>query len=862
MLLFGLPFLRGLLSSVGLRDTYLSVEIGLTRATQLFDREHYLRQLSERGEPLPSLPLRHYVTKGAAQGLSPAPLFDPQHYLSAASGLRLRVNPLLHYALRGRFLKLSPSPFFDVGYYLASNPDVAASGRDPLHHFIRWGWREGRNPKAGFDMRTLMQQRTLLRVAKTNPLVHHLLHRRDEAFPQASPHAPSRDYRDPELWRGVSARAGAGSPTLDVIVPVYRGLQETLRCIHSVLSAPVALPFELVVINDASPEPALRDMLGQLAAQGLFTLHENARNLGFVKTVNRGMRLHPGRDVVILNADTEVFNDWLDRLVRHAQAQPAIATVTPLSNNATICSYPEWLQDNCTALEIDAAAIDRIAAASNALQHVETPTGVGFCMYVRRRCLEQIGLFNEARFGKGYGEENELCMRALKQGWINAIAGDVYVRHAGSTSFGSMEAALRTEKGLKVLARLHPDYPQRIRDFTEADPLHAIRARIDLARLKARRGARNVLIVTHDRGGGTERHVSEETAAFQARGLGVFELRPSKWPGQVALSAPGLPEMPNLARWSTSEDLLQALRELDISEIHIHHLVDFPSGGLPLMNELREGLAVPLHVVFHDYYWVCPRINLVDAGGRYCGEPDEAGCDACLAQEPAPPVPVSSIRLWRASHGALLRVAASVRAPDEDVTRRIQRRFPSLAVKVTPHQDVASPALRMRPPRVRQGGDPLRVLVIGAVGKIKGYDVLLGMAHAVRQHGLPLQLELLGYSMNDAELASAGVRLQGRYTDDEVVQRIERCDPDIVFISSIWPETYCYTLSAAMSSGRQVAVFDIGAQARRVKEGYPNHLVLPLSLADDPLGVCEALLRDAPDASSVTDRAASERLCA
>jgi GT2 family glycosyltransferase len=52
------------------------------------------------------------------------------------------------------------------------------------------------------------------------------------------------------------------------------------------------------------------------------------------------MRLHPERDVVLLNSDTVVANDWLDRLLACADLESRIGTVTPFSNNATICSFP------------------------------------------------------------------------------------------------------------------------------------------------------------------------------------------------------------------------------------------------------------------------------------------------------------------------------------------------------------------------------------------------------------------------------------------------------------------------------------------------------------------------------------------
>src|SRR5258706_16006553 len=101
--------------------------------------------------------------------------------------------------------------------------------------------------------------------------------------------------------------------TIDVVVPVYRGEAETRACLESVLGSPVSPPHEVVVIDDASPEPAISAWLRALAAQGRVTLIAHAANRGFVGSVNEGMALHPKRDVVLLNSDTEVAAGWLDR---------------------------------------------------------------------------------------------------------------------------------------------------------------------------------------------------------------------------------------------------------------------------------------------------------------------------------------------------------------------------------------------------------------------------------------------------------------------------------------------------------------------------------------------------------------------
>ena len=102
---------------------------------------------------------------------------------------------------------------------------------------------------------------------------------------------------------------------VDIIVPVYRGYQDTRRCLESVLNYSQQTPFDIVVIDDASPEDEVAEYVRDLArASDRILLLRNDTNQGFVASVNRGMSLHPDRDVVILNSDTEVANNWLDRL--------------------------------------------------------------------------------------------------------------------------------------------------------------------------------------------------------------------------------------------------------------------------------------------------------------------------------------------------------------------------------------------------------------------------------------------------------------------------------------------------------------------------------------------------------------------
>ncbi len=269
---------------------------------------------------------------------------------------------------------------------------------------------------------------------------------------------------------------------IDVIIPVYKGLEQTRRCVESVLANRQRAAFAPIVVDDASPEPEITSYLDALARDGRVELVRNERNLGFVHSVNRGMGLHPDRDVVLLNSDAEVANDWLDRLRAAGYAHDKVATATPFSNNATICSYPfeGWHEGLPGTLGL--AELDRLFARTNAGLTVDIPTAVGFCMFIRRACLAEIGAFDAGRFGRGYGEENDFCMRAGKAGWRHVLAGDVFVFHEGGVSFSDERFDLIRAAGVALVA-VHPEYNRMVHEFIIADPARGFRDAIDLARM-------------------------------------------------------------------------------------------------------------------------------------------------------------------------------------------------------------------------------------------------------------------------------------------------------------------------------------------------------------------------------------------
>jgi GT2 family glycosyltransferase len=271
-------------------------------------------------------------------------------------------------------------------------------------------------------------------------------------------------------------------PPIRVIVPVHDGWDVLEACLAS-LRRTVRAPHRVELVDDASPDPRVRPMLASVVARDpdRFALYVQDENLGFVATVNAAMA-RTRDDVVLLNSDTVTTDGWLDRIDACRRSDPRIATATPFSNNAEICAIPDFCAPNPMPPDPDAVA--RACRAAGPPEYPELPTGVGFCLYVRRAALDAIGDFDAATFGRGYGEENDFCRRAARHGWRNVLCDDAYVAHVGNVSFGALGHAPGGTNAARLSAR-YPDYNRLVADFIAADPLRARREAI-LARLAPR----------------------------------------------------------------------------------------------------------------------------------------------------------------------------------------------------------------------------------------------------------------------------------------------------------------------------------------------------------------------------------------
>ncbi len=633
--------------------------------------------------------------------------------------------------------------------------------------------------------------------------------------------------------------SGKGQRGATVVIPVHNGGPVVSACLTSVLAS-VPDDLRVLVIDDGSTDPSIIGTIDGLHAQRRIDLHRHATAQGFPASANAGLRLAKGRDVVLLNSDTLVPPGWIERLRATAYSAPDIFSVTPMSNDASIVSYPGPAGTNPVPDQAATNRLDRLAEKANGCATVDIPVGVGFCLYLRRDGLDAVGAFRSDVFAQGYGEENDLCLRARRLGWRNVALTGLFVGHHAGTSFGPDAIHLRRRNG-RLLEALHPGYDALIEQFLRADPLAAARRAIDLLAWKqrGRRWRQAAIVITHNDGGGVEHQVRRITEKHAADGRRPIVLRPAETSAQqpaIAVHDGAEDDLPNLT-FAMPTDLpllLRLLRVARADHIEVHHLAEHGSAIYSLISRL--GLAYDVHI--HDYAWICPRISLVAAFNRYCGEPDLEECEACIADNGhflKEDIGVGDLR--RRSERFLVG-ARQVIVPADDVGRRLRRYFPTVRAATIPHEDNRATS-RSPSPAPRLSGRS-RVCVVGAIGVHKGYDILLACARDAQRRDLDLEFVVVGHTIDDARImATDRVFVTGEYDSAEATALIAAQNAALGFVPSIWPETWCLTLGEIWRAGLDAAAFDIGAPAERIRK-TGRGLVLPLGLS--PNAINNALL--------------------
>ncbi len=659
----------------------------------------------------------------------------------------------------------------------------------------------------------------------------------------------------------MTGSSGPGRAPLDVIVPVCGAPEALARCLDSLERHVDARLDRILVVVDGPQADAVESVLAgavELRGAPALTLLRQPVRTGYPAAIHRGIEEGEadGRDVVLLNSDTVVSEGWLDGLAAAAASAPRIGTVTPFTNNGTLASLPRPFEINRLPTGLVPATFAALVARVSRRLYPRVPTAVGFCFYVKRALLREIGSFDCAAFGLGYGEEVDFSLRASAAGWEHCLDDATFVFHEGQGSFGRTRDR-RVRAAERTLRRRHPGFRSRLAAFMTADPVAAARRPVLEAlasRVQPESGPSRPGIVHLVHGwppenfAGTELYAwwlahlqkAQRPVAVYTRSLDLqlasgtaVELddlglrvrsRVNHFDQRSPLRRNGLYDR------GARADFARFLDQTRPAILHVHHLAGH---GFSLIDEARRR-RLPIVLQLQDWWLLCARANLLDRERRLCPGPLPGRCASCLPLTQVSPSPGLNRGLNRALYVLRRRRAqAALAAADVLVAGsaalidsfRIRGWLPvHVPVHLVPYgvDDAPAPgATNDRPP----SGLPLRLGFIGSLLPHKGLHV--ATAAIAGLDASQVQLDVWGDAAVDPAyvreaLAAAGparVRLRGRFAEED--RGAIFAGLDLLLVPSLGLESYSLAAREALAAGLPVLASDRGALSEIFSGGEP-----------------------------------------
>ena len=631
------------------------------------------------------------------------------------------------------------------------------------------------------------------------------------------------------LWHEKNY-AYTGTKPIDIIIPVYNGY-EFLEALFDSVEKHTSIPYRLIVINDCSPDSHVKPyLLERLSKHPTAIFIDHTANQGFLKSVNEAYT-HVQNHFVLLNTDTEVPSFWLERLMYPILSMDNIASTTPFTNSGEIASFPNFVADNPI---FDSMSVEELDATFKTINpedfYAEVPTGVGFCMGVNYTLAQKIGLFAEDTFGKGYGEENDWCQRAIKEGYKNLIVPNLFVYHKHGGSFSAEEKQKLLEKNAITLLERHPNYGKDVNTYIEQNPHETLR---HLLVLRASNTTHPIhLMFDHSLGGGANHYADERLEKYLSEEKNILLVKYDFYSACYTLRHRY--KQYDFSFKITEFELLTAFIDtLDITELFINNLVSYktPKKILTYLTHLAENKNIHTIVPIHDMYMICPSYNLLNEKGHYCDVPSLETCKTCMLsnmqewrnfyEEEV------DIKAWREIWGNLLEKSTEILCFSNSSKEIFQKAYPNIEeakLQVIPHTvEGISPVIVQK----ETNKTTKTIGVLGAINYVKGASIIKQMVEIIDRDNLDINIVVIGEITEP--IKSKYFHTTGRYNRDDLPQIIQEHQIDIFLIPSVWPETFSYTTQEIMMMELPLMVFDLGAPAERVSQYSKGYIINEVS---------------------------------
>ncbi len=481
---------------------------------------------------------------------------------------------------------------------------------------------------------------------------------------------------------------------VDIIIPVYNALEDLQRCLTSIYCHTDLKKHRLILINDNSPDNQVRPYLDTQKKENIIVIH-NESNKGFSHNINLGIRQSEDRDVILLNSDTIVTKGWVEKMLACAYSDSSIGTVTPLSNNATLCSVPNFCENNTLPVGMDINQAGHIVEECSMKKYPRITVANGFCMLIKREVIHLVGTFDEATFGRGYGEENDFCNRTEQMGYIHVMCDDTYIYHSGTKSFVSKEKAECIQAHEKILLERYPTQMHKNMLHCQKNPNGWVGRNIAY-HFDIRNGRKNILFLLQsdfkegadDNVGGTQLHVKHLTMGLRNQ-MNIYVVARNREYLQVTAYVGekehpfrfyiGEPEIFPLWHDRKMSELFRLLlKEFHIDLVHVHHT----ASTSPDIFQEADRLNIPILFTLHDFFAICPCVKLLDAEGNFCIDQVLHDCAGCLRKRQEQYQTDNYLDIWRKKWEVNLTLCKCIIAPSKSAEQILRSSYSFLETPI------------------------------------------------------------------------------------------------------------------------------------------------------------------------------------
>ena len=617
---------------------------------------------------------------------------------------------------------------------------------------------------------------------------------------------------------------------VDIIIPIDNVYEHLAACVDSVILCMNQHNQRIILLDNGSENKQIEKYLESVESEDILVVRDMAKSKA-LDTFNHEIMLSEN-DVVLLNSDTIVTNNWIEKIQKCAYADEAIATVTPLSNFLMFDFEDYWenTQDISTSIRDIAEVIEDISLKL----YPDIPVTYGGCLYVKRAALNRIGFFNTKIFGCEFGGEVDFCFRAIEVGFRNVLCDDTFTYHADKAFFTSEGKKKLSEKHKRYLLENYPNQVKRAEEYEKFNMNHIIQDNVN-ARLKIeqilKKTKKTILYQVQsdfrpdatDSVGGTQLHVKDLVMGLQHQYNIVVVAREQTWLNVTLYSDNKevclkffIDEIPIYMPFRSNKFRKiydQIISLFHVGLIHIHHVY-----GLTLeLYYAGKKAGIPIVTTLHDFYYLCPSIKMMDSSEQLCVYEDSPErCAICMKKMKNIIPSLNYIEIWRQEHLEVLRISETIVVPSDNTKSIIMHYYPLIEDKI----QVIGHGLRRFKQKEKKLAErntkTFNIAFLGSVGsKAKGADTIYQL---IKHGSKEIHWYIFGV-MGHCDLMMLeqdNYTKVGKYERESLPQLMEQYEIDLIAILPIWPETFCYTLSESILCGIPVIASDIGAISERV----------------------------------------------